>query len=196
MLAPSEHSLAGGVSLCLSHWWCGLDLSPGWWHLGVHLGLDGFKSVLGGGEDQRWGRRAGPPLLCSVVPDCTWWWHHHPASNPAEFGRRAFRWCWAGACTCKDCYPWAAERAPKFPCTQPGCTGPGYESACQRHAYVRDAAMAHTSPPPAVFDIRIMPYSSLQRDQLHLCCALPGLGQRRRGSLPVEGRHTPSPAPE
>lgn len=70
---------------------------------------------------------------------------------------------------------------------QPGCTGPGYERACQQHMYVRDAAMAQPSPPPAVFKIKIMPYSSLQRDQPHLCSALPSLGQRRRALLPAEG---------
>lgn len=76
----------------------GLDASLGRWHLRGHMWLDGFKSVLGsGGEDRPWERRAGPPLLCNMAPDCTWWWHHHPTSDPTEFGRRVFCWCWARA---------------------------------------------------------------------------------------------------
>ena len=79
---------------------------------------------------------------------------------------------------------------------QRGCTGPGYERACQQHAYVQGAAMAHMSPPPAVFHIKITPCSSLRRDQPELRSAVPNLGQRSRGLLPAEGRHTSSPAPK
>lgn len=50
---------------------------------------------------------------CGLEPSLGWrhlrahmgLWHHHPASNPTEFGRRAFRWCWARACTCKAHHP-------------------------------------------------------------------------------------------
>lgn len=82
------------------------------------------------------------------------------------------------------------------PRAQPGCTGHRYEQACQGHVYMWDAVMVHTYPPPAVFKIKIMPYSSLWCDQPHLCSALPGLSQRSRGSLLAERRHMPSPAPK
>lgn len=60
---------------------------------------------------------------CGLEPSLGWrhlgvhmgLWHHHSASNPTEFGRRAFRWCWARAGTCKAHHPQAAEWPPKFP---------------------------------------------------------------------------------
>lgn len=82
---------------------------------------------------------------CGLEPSLGWrhlgvhmgLWHHHPASNPTEFGRRAFRWCWARSCTCKAHHPRAAERPPKFPL-------PALSQAAQDLGMSEPASSTHT----------------------------------------------------
>lgn len=126
--------------------------------------------------------------------DCTWPWHHHPASNPTEHGKRAFQWCWAGACLCKDHHPWAAEWDPKF----------SPHPARLHRTWIQGSLPAALIHAGCSDGTRISSFSCMQnqdntlffseaRPAPSLLC-FTSLPQRRIGLVPAE-RHTPSSAP-